>query len=87
VITLSIAIAEKALWNEVDTCLQNQSIQIDSEQQQVSDLAGFLSGLERSKPDLVLIDVSVLPSTPREAIEKIRIAAPGSMIVPVRDAA
>jgi pilus assembly protein CpaE len=81
VITLSMAVEDKTLWSEVHSCLRDESVQIDSEQEQVGDLGAFISTLERSKPDLVLIDVSVLRQTLQEVIEKLRLAAPGSMIV------
>jgi pilus assembly protein CpaE len=80
-ITLSMAVEDKALWSEVHSCLRDESVQIDSEQEQVGDLGAFMSAIERSKPDLVLIDVSVLRQTLQEVIEKLRLSAPGSMIV------
>jgi len=80
-ITLSMAIEDKALWNEVHSCLQGESIHVDSQEQQVGDLDTFTSSLQRSAPDLVLIDVSILSHPPQDVIEKLRLAAPGSMIV------
>jgi pilus assembly protein CpaE len=80
-ITLSMAVEDKSLWSEVHSCLQDESVQIDSEQEQVGDLGAFLSTVQRSKPDLVLIDVSVLHQTLQEVIAKLRSAAPRSMIV------
>jgi pilus assembly protein CpaE len=80
-ITLSMAVEDKTLWNEVHSCLHGEPIHIASEQEQVSDLAAFTSSLERSAPDVVLIDVSILLHPPQEVIEKLRLAAPGSMIV------
>ena len=47
-ITLSMAIEDKTLWNEVHSCLHGESIHVDSEQQQVNDLGAFISSLERS---------------------------------------
>jgi pilus assembly protein CpaE len=44
-------------------------------------LGAFMAAVERSKPDLVLIDVSVLRQTLQEVIEKLRLAVPDSMIV------
>jgi pilus assembly protein CpaE len=81
VITLSMAVEDKTLWSEVHACLRDESVQIDSEQEQVGDLGAFISAIERSKPDLVLIDVSVLRQTLQEVIENLRLAAPCSMIV------
>jgi pilus assembly protein CpaE len=81
VITLSMAIEDKTLWSEAHSCLRDESVQIDSEQEQVGDLGAFMSAVERSKPDLVLIDVSILRQTLQEVIEKLRLAAPCSMIV------
>ena len=55
-----MAVEDKTLWTEVHSCLRDESVQIDSEQEQAGDLGAFISTLERTKPDLVLIDVSVL---------------------------
>jgi pilus assembly protein CpaE len=76
-----MAVEDKTLWSEVHSCLQDESVQIHHEQEQVGDLIAFMSAVERSKPDLVLIDVSVLRQTLQEVIEKLRLAAPSSMIV------
>jgi pilus assembly protein CpaE len=80
-ITLSMAVEDKTLWSEVHSSLRDESVQIDQEQEQVGDLGPFVSAVERSKPDLVLIDVSVLRQTLQEVIKKLRLAAPCSMIV------
>jgi pilus assembly protein CpaE len=80
-ITLSMAVEDKTLWNEVHSCLHGETVHIDSEQQQVGDLTALISSLERSAPDVVLIDVSLLLQPPQEVIEKLRLAAPESMIV------
>jgi len=76
-----MAVEDKTLWSEVHACLRDESVQIVSEQDQVGDLSGFIHAIEHSHPDLVLIDVSVLRQTLQEVIEKLRLAAPGSMIV------
>lgn len=80
-ITLSMAVEDKTLWSEVHSCLHSETIHIASEQQQVSDLGAFTASLERSAPDIVLIDISALLQPPQEVIGKLRLAAPGSMIV------
>jgi pilus assembly protein CpaE len=75
-----MAVEDKTLWSEVHSCLQDQSVQIDSEQR-IGDLGAFTCAVERSKPDMVLIDVSLLRQTLKEVVEQLRVAAPSSMIV------
>ena len=41
-ISLSMAIEDKALWTEVHTCLETAAVRIDSEQQHVGDLGAFI---------------------------------------------
>jgi pilus assembly protein CpaE len=81
VITVSLAVQDKTLWSEVHSFLQGQPVQIDCEQPQAVDLSAFLTALDRSRPDVVLIDVSVLSETMGDAVRKIRVSTPGSIIV------
>jgi pilus assembly protein CpaE len=81
VITVSLAVQDKTLWSEVHSFLQGQPVQIDCEQPQALDLTAFLTALDRSRPDVVLIDVSVLSETMGDVIRKIRVSTPGSIIV------
>jgi pilus assembly protein CpaE len=76
-----MAIEDKTLWAEVHSCLQGEPVQIDCEQPHASDLSAFMDILERSNPDLVLVDVSTLGDTLQEVIQKLRLAAPNSMII------
>ncbi|MDQ1473654.1 MAG: pilus assembly protein CpaE, partial [Bryobacterales bacterium] len=80
-ITVSLAVQDKTLWSEVHSFLQGQPVQIDCEQPQAVDLSAFLTALDRSRPDVVLIDVSVLSETMGDAVRKIRVSTPGSIIV------
>jgi pilus assembly protein CpaE len=86
VITLSMAVEDKTLWADVHSCLQTESVQIDSEEPHVDELGSFIAGLERSNPDLVLFDVSVSRSSCEETIRKIRKATPSSTIVALNTA-
>ena len=85
-ITLSMAVDDKTLWDDVHSCLQKESVQIDCEESHVDDLGSFIAGLERANPDMVLLDVSVSRSPFEDAIRKIRLATPGSMIVALNTA-
>ncbi len=80
-ITLSMAIGDKTLRDEVHCCLRGESIHIDSEQEQTGDLASFTSSRQRAAPPRVLIFVSITAHPPQEVIEKLRLASPDSMIV------
>jgi len=85
-ITLSMAVEDKTLWDDVHSSLQSESVQIDCEESHVDDLGSFIAGLERANPDMVLLDVSVSRSPFEDAIRKIRLATPGAMIVALNTA-
>jgi pilus assembly protein CpaE len=80
-ISVSMAIEDRTLRNEVNACLEGELVQLDSVVPQVSSLEAFLAAVERSCPDVVLIDVSSAGNTPQETVAKVRLATPGSMVV------
>lgn len=79
--TVSMAIANSALREEVHTWLEKETVQLDFEQAQTADIDPLAAAIERSRPDLVLIDVSTVTDPVREVIGRLRSAAPDSMIV------
>lgn len=85
--TISLAVEDKVLWSEVHAFLDGESVQIDFEQPQASDLTAFSAAIDRSQSDVVLIDVSVMRESLAEVIRKTRFLAPDSMIVALSTAA
>ena len=80
-ITIAMAVEDKSLWSDIHSCLQGERVQIGFEQPQAADLAAFMVAIDRSNPDLVLIDVSALADTLPDVMRKVRLAALGSMII------
>lgn len=80
-ITVSLAIASDALRAEVYSCLQTEGVQIDFDQMQTVDFEPLTVSMERSRPDVIVLDVSALKEPIRHVIERLRTAAPNSMLV------
>jgi len=85
-ITVSLAMADKALREEVGACFANGQVQIDFEQPQVDDLVAFIEKLRHSRPDLILIDVSTSRTPVAAAMRQIHEAAPDSFLVAINTA-
>ncbi len=79
--TVSLAIEDKNLLDEVRSCLDREAVQVDQEQRQVSDLSGFLEHLRHSQPGIIIIDAGSVKSPVERLIESIRAVAPGSFLV------
>ena len=71
-ISLAIAISTSELWEEVSSCLQQLPVRVVYEQAGVEDPASFLEKIERSAPDVVLLDVRNSGETLPELIRQIR---------------
>ncbi len=71
-LSLAIAISTSELWEEVSSCLQQLPVRVVYEQAGVEDPASFLEKIERSAPDVVLLDVRNSSETLPELIRQIR---------------
>jgi pilus assembly protein CpaE len=81
VITVSIAIEDKALLDDVRACFDGEPVQLVSEQSQVGDLTVFFGKLVNSRPDMILIDVSALRDPVLSVLQRIRAVAPDSFLI------
>lgn len=80
-ITVSLAIEDKGLWDEVHACLNSEAVQFDGAQRQVSDMVAFTERLRRSHPDLIFFDAGSVRGPVEPALESIRAASPQAFLV------
>src|SRR5580704_507188 len=57
-LTIGLAIENRDLWEQVQSCLSDLPFRIIVEHQDIGDVSNFLDRLERMRPDVVLIDIS-----------------------------
>ena len=71
-ITAVLAISTSELWEEVHSCLQQLPVRVVHEQAGVDDPAAFLDRIERTAPDVVLLDLLNCADVLPEMIRGIR---------------
>jgi pilus assembly protein CpaE len=86
-LTIALAIENRELWDPVQACLSDLPFRIIVEQQEMSDLSGFIERLERMLPDVVLLDISRLRIPVDQAVTLIRSAVPEPMIIALHTSA
>jgi pilus assembly protein CpaE len=86
-ITVGLIIGGKEFWDEVQLCLQNLPVRTVLEQSEIDDWPAFLAKLEHLSPDALLLEISVLKEEWEEALGKIKLRAPGCMVVALHTAA
>ena len=57
-LTIGLAIENRELWEQAQSCLAGLPFRVTVEHQDVGDLSNLLDRLERMRPDVVLIDIS-----------------------------
>ena len=57
-LTIGLAIENRDLWEQAQSCLSDLPFRIIVEHQDIGDVSNFLDRLERMRPDVVLIDIS-----------------------------
>jgi len=57
-LTIGMAIENRDLWEQAQSCLSDLPFRIIVEHQDIGDVSNFLDRLERMRPDVVLIDIS-----------------------------
>jgi pilus assembly protein CpaE len=57
-LTIGLAIENRDLWDQAQSCLSDLPFRIIVEHQDIGDVSNFLDRLERMRPDVVLIDIS-----------------------------
>jgi len=80
-LTIGLAIENRDLWEQTQSCLADLPFRIIVEHQDIGDVSNFLDRLERMRPDVVLIDISGWREPLEGLANSIRTAIGDPMIV------
>src|SRR5579885_2016057 len=86
-LTIGLAIENREIWEEVQSCLSDLPFRVIVEHQDLSDVSNFLDRLERMRPDVVLLDIGGLRVSLEGAVAAIRTAIGDPMIIALNTAA
>lgn len=86
-LTIGLIIEKKELLDEVQACLHELPVRIQFEQSVVDDWTAFSDKLLRSRPDVVILDVSNLIDHLPETVNKIKDAGINPMLIALNDSA
>ena len=86
-LTIGLAIENRDLWEQTQSCLSDLPFRIIVEHQDIGDVGNFLDRLERMRPDVVLIDISGWREPLEGLVNSIRTAIGDPMIVALNTAA
>lgn len=71
-LSVGLIVANQDLWNEVQACLRSLPVRVPLQQQVVSDWTLFLEQLERSRLDMLLVDISRSRKTFEELMRSLK---------------
>jgi pilus assembly protein CpaE len=80
-LTLGLAIENKQLWDQVQSCLPALPLRPVIEHQDMSAMGYFLERLERLRPEVVLLDVASTKEPLHDLVPMIRAKVPDATIV------
>ncbi len=80
-LTIGLAIENRDLWEQAQSCLGALPFRIIVEHQDIGDLSNFLDRLERMRPDVVLIDISGWKEPLEGLVTSIRTAIGGDPMI------
>jgi pilus assembly protein CpaE len=80
-LTLGLAIENKQLWDEVQSCLPALPLRTVIEHQDMSAMGEFLERLERLRPEVVLLDLASATEPVSELVPRVRAKVPDATIV------
>jgi len=86
-LTIGLAIENREMWEQVQSCLAELPFRVTVEQQEVGDLSAFLERLERMRPDVVLLDISRLRMHLEEAVALLKGVTADAMIIALNTSA
>jgi pilus assembly protein CpaE len=86
-LTIGLAIENRDLWEQAQSCLADLPFRIIVEHQDIGDLSNFLDRLERMRPDVVLIDISGWKEPLEGLVTSIRTAIGDPMIIALNTSA
>jgi pilus assembly protein CpaE len=86
-LTIGLAIENRDLWEQAQSCLADLPFRIIVEHQDIGDVSNFLDRLERMRPDVVLIDISGWREPLEGLVASIRGAIGDPMIIALNTSA
>jgi pilus assembly protein CpaE len=86
-LTIGLAIENRELWEQTQSCLADLPFRIIVEHQDLGDVSNFLDRLERMRPDVVLIDISGWREPLDGLVNSIRAATGDPLIVALNNGA
>src|SRR5215475_13168932 len=86
-LTIGLAIENRDLWEQAQSCLANLPFRIIVEHQDLGDTGTFLDRLERMRPDVVLVDISGWKETLEGLVASIKSTIGDPMIVALNTSA
>jgi pilus assembly protein CpaE len=86
-LTIGLAIENRDMWEQVQSCLSDLPFRIIVEHQDIGDISNFIDRLERMRPDVVLVDISNWRNPLESLVESIRNAIGDPMIIALNTSA
>jgi len=86
-LTIGMAIENRDLWDQAQSCLAELPFRIIVEHQDVGDVSNFLDRLERMRPDVVLVDISGWKEPLENLVTSIRNACGDPMLIALNTSA
>jgi len=86
-LTIGLAIENREIYEQVQSCLADLPFRLIVEQQEVGDLSALVERLERMRPDVVLLDISRLAMPVEEAVGLLKAVTPEVMIIALHTSA
>jgi pilus assembly protein CpaE len=86
-LTIGLAIENRDLWEQAQSCLADLPFRIIVEHQDIGDVSNFIDRLERMRPDVVLIDISGWREPLEGLVTSIRGAIGDPMIIALNNTA
>jgi len=86
-LTIGLAIENRDMWEQVQSCLSDLPFRIIVEHQDIGDISNFLDRLERMRPDVVLVDISNWRNPLESLVSSIRNAISDPMIIALNTSA
>jgi pilus assembly protein CpaE len=81
-LNVGLIIANQELWTEVQACLRDLPVRVPLQQQVVGDWTQFLEQLERSRLDVLLVDITRSQRTFEELMRSLKsVSAPPQVVV------
>lgn len=79
--TVAVAVAAPELWEAVQDALRGLAVRVVMEQRDLQNWPSLLERLGFLRPEVVLLDISLPPTTLEEAVRSVRATLPDCMLV------